>query len=1198
VFGCGAGAVLLKRLDEAIADGDPIYAVIRGVGINNDGSDKVGFTAPSVDGQSRAIMDAYESAGIDPATVGYIEAHGTATPLGDPIEFAGLMKAFAGDTGVQHCALGSVKANVGHLDAAAGVTGLISAALALKHGTLPPLNHFTSSNPAIQTEATPFYFNSEAKTWEMGDTPRRAGVSSFGVGGTNVHIALEEAPIRDAPKVPESATPVILPISARTDAALSRMKARLADYLARSPDIRLSDVAHTLQHGRRAFERRTFVVASTVDEAITLLGKASPTATSPAATPPIVFMFPGQGAQYPGMGRDLYAAERVYREWVDRGAELLKPELSLDIRDMLLIDNTDEDVDCPIQSTIYAQPALFLTQYAMAKLWMSRGVSPDAMIGHSVGELVAAALAEAISFEDALTLIAKRGALMQAAEPGSMLAVRAGEDQVRALLTDDVDLAAINAGELCVVAGPDEAIEAFQAVLDGVEIGHRKLHTSHAFHSRMMDGVVADLAKVAGKIKFSSPKIPYVSSVTGKWADPEKPVDGDYWAGHCRNTVRFRDALATITEGMKPVLLEVGPGRALSTFAKQGLAKDAAAAIIQSMPDFANRDTEVTTFLSAAGKLWSSGALANWDGFGAAGQRISLPPYSFEPESHWVEAPAPAGRTVAAVAAEAIPTASTTTQPTTDAPKLDRATYVRTELVKILAGLSGDEPDLSDPATTFWDLGYDSLLMGQVAQKVRRTFQVNVTFRQIMSDHPEVASLIAFLEREMPEAALPVPVAAPVASTADAPAPSVAPAPMAPAPALPVGGDLQSIFRDQLAAMQAVIDRQLAILNAAGMSVQTPEAMNKDIKAAASALPAAEAGAPEAAKTAPLTEPQKELWLVAQLSDEASLTFNESFTLDLTGPLNRPAAERALNALIARHDALRAHFSVTGEEMIVEPETQIDIETVNLSRSSAPEAGLKALAEADMNTSFDLTAAPLCRIKLVKLGPERHALVFTAHHMICDGWSMNVLVGEFEKLYAAEVDGRAADLPAALSYTDYARSLAQAGTDAAARDFWTSLYETPAPTLELPGDRPRPDLRSYAGATATRMIEGELLGRLKKLAASRNCSLFAALFGGAQVLFGKLSGETDVVIGTPMAGQSLIEDGALVGHCVNFLPQRVPFTGETAFSDHMQAVREQLFKASDHQRYTFGSLLNDLGIKRSLNRMPLTTLQFNFERVD
>lgn len=1194
VFGCGAGAVLLKRLDDAIADGDPIHAVIRGVGINNDGSDKVGFTAPSIEGQATAIMDAYESAGIDPATVGYIEAHGTATPLGDPIEFAGLMKAFASDTGVQHCALGSVKANVGHLDAAAGVTGLISATLALKHQTLPPLTHFTSANPAIRTDATPFYFNSEAQAWEIGNAPRRAGVSSFGVGGTNVHIVLEEAPERPVHDTLSSPEPMILPISARSDAALSRMKARLADYLTQSPDVRLNDVAHTLQEGRRAFERRTFVVASSTDEAITLLGKPSPTAAGASDAPPIVFMFPGQGAQYPGMGRDLYAAEPVYREWIDRSADLLKPELGLDIRDMLLIDNTEEDVDCPIQSTIYAQPALFLTQYAMAKLWMSRGVSPDAMIGHSVGELVAAAIADAISFEDALTLIAKRGALMQAAEPGSMLAVRAGEDQVRALLTDEVDLAAINAAELCVVAGPDEAIEAFQTVLDAEDIGHRKLHTSHAFHSRMMDGVVADLAKVASTFDFTAPKIPYVSSVTGKWADPENPVDGHYWAAHCRETVRFRDALDAITAEMKPVLLEVGPGRALSTFARQGLAKDATEAVIQSMPDFANRDTEVPTFLGAAGKLWTSGALANWDGFGTEGQRISLPTYSFEPESHWIEAPAPADRTVTATAQPAALAASPALPPIVEAARPDRATFVRSELIKILASLSGDEPDLSDPATTFWDLGYDSLLMGQVAQKVRRTFQMNVTFRQIMSDHPEVASLIAFLEAEMPEAALPAPT--PSATAQDTPAvPQAAELPRSAAPAMPAGGDLQSIFRDQLAAMQAVIDRQLAILNAAGISTSVPETPRVPIAEAASV----EAPAPPAApKIAPLTEPQKELWLAAQLGDEASLTFNESFTLNLFGRLDRSAAERALGTVVSRHDALRAHFSVTGEEMIVDPDTRIAIETIDLTTAPDADAELKAITQAEMNTSFDLTAAPLCRIKLVQLGPERHAVVFTAHHMICDGWSMNVLVAEFEELYAAHIEGRAAELPAPLSYTDYARTLAAAGTDEAAKEFWTDLYKTPVPTLELPGDRPRPDLRSYEGATATRMIDGELLGRLKKLAASKNCSLFSALFGGAQVLFGKLAGETDVVIGTPMAGQSLIEDGALVGHCVNFLPQRVPYGQETAFTEHMQAVREQLFKASDYQRYTFGSLLNDIGIKRTLNRMPLTTLQFNFERIE
>lgn len=1193
VFGSGAGVVLLKRLDDAIADNDPIYAVIRGVGVNNDGGDKVGFTAPSVDGQARAISDAYQSAGIDSSTIGYIEAHGTATPLGDPIEFTGLMKAFGSDTRVQHCALGSSKANVGHLDAAAGVTGLISAAMALKTRTIPPLNHFKTPNPSINVSRSPFFFNREAATWETDGVPRRAGVSSFGVGGTNVHIVLEEAPDRARPTAGDRTEPYILPLSARTSSALERMKMRLADHLKSNPGLDLADVTATLQTGRRDFDERTIVVASTIEDAATRLSQASPLGTAPSGRPPVMFMFPGQGAQYPGMGRHLYASEPVYREWIDRGAELLQPELGLDIRDMLLIDNSEEDLDCPIRSTIYAQPALFVTQYAMAKLWISRGIQPDAMVGHSVGELVAAALAEAISFEDGLKLIAARGALMQAAEPGCMLAVRATQDVVRDLLTDDVDLAAINASKLCVVAGPEAAIAAFETILNSKEIGHRRLHTSHAFHSRMMDGVVADLETIANRITYAAPKIPYVSSVTGEWADMDRPVSGRYWAAHCRETVRFSDALDALIDGQRPILLEVGPGRALSTFASQGLKKDAVQAVIQSMPEFSNRADEVTTFLEAAGKLWINGALESWSGFAAEnGLRISLPPYSFEPESHWIEAP----RAVASTAiASATPTPSDAhTLPAADVPAapVDRKAYIRTALVEILTSLSGDEPDLSDPETTFWDLGYDSLLMGQVAQKVRRKFKVEVTFRQIMSDHPKVAALIDFIDREMPSDALLAPTAQPV----------VAAAPSAPTAALPSDGnelastDLQAIFRDQLAAMQSVIDRQMELLKAA--SIRLPEGVHVQQAPEAPSLPSTAPVESAAIESAPLTEPQKEIWMAAQLGDDASLTFNESFKLDLFGPLNRPAIEAAIEEIISRHDALRAHFSVTGEEMIVDPSLQIEVEDVDLTSQNDPLSILAQRIDVEMRTPFDLTAGPLCRFKLARMAAGHHVLVFVAHHMICDGWSMNVILRELRELYAAGVEGRGAHLPDARSYLGYARDLTQNGTDPATREFWMDIYSTPTPTLELPGDRPRPDVRSFAGATATRTIGGDLLARLKKMAAEHNCSLFAALFGGAQALFGKLAGEEDVVIGTPMAGQSLVENAALVGHCVNFLPQRVPFTGNTPFSDHMQAVREQMFRASDHQRYTFGSLLSDLDIKRTLNRMPLTTLQFNYERVE
>ncbi|WP_321934194.1 non-ribosomal peptide synthetase/type I polyketide synthase [Paraburkholderia sp. J8-2] len=1712
VFGSGAGVVLLKRLEDAIADDDSIYAVIRGVGINNDGSDKVGFTAPSVDAQARAVAIAHAEAGIDPASIGYVEAHGTATPLGDPIEFAGLVQAFrlGGAEGGQFCALGSAKANVGHLDAAAGVTGFIAASLALRNRTLPPLTHFRSPNPGIDLANSPFYFNVAARPWTDGAAPRRAGVSSLGVGGTNVHVVLEEAPCRDA-SGEQSEGLQILPLSARSTAALERAKANLATHLASHPEIALADVAATLQTGRRDFAHRAVVVAESVEQAQAKLQKGAIEAQAPQAAPAVVFMFPGQGAQYPGMGAALYRAEPVYREWIDKGAEALAPHLGLDIRTLLLSEAPEgDDTPHPIRSTIYAQPALFLVEYALAQLWMSRGIKPAAMIGHSVGELVAACVAEAIAFEDALRLIAQRGALMQSAEPGAMLVVRLPEAELSPMLPGDVDLAALNAPTLSVVAGPFAAIEAFETTLKARDIEHRRLHTSHAFHSRMMSGVVDDLAKVANSLAFARPKIPYVSSVTGQWASMDQPVSGQYWASHCRNVVRFSDALATVTAEGKPLLLEIGPGRTLSTFVLQGLPKDRHQGAIASLPDFATRERELAVLAEATGRLWLNGVKPSWKALRAeTGRRVSLPTYPFEPERHWIDAPATASSrqptTVApAIAAQASSEALNDIPQTamTQTVQIDRKPRLIAELASLLAEMSGEAPDTSNPDVTFWDLGYDSLFMGQVSRQLRRRYDVTISFRQIMSDYPTLPALAQFLDGamppdpEVPAEAAPAPVA--VAAQAVA-APAAVAAVQVSAPVAvqalvaPATGDLQSVIRDQLAAMQSVMARQLEVLQGAPLAVQQPVAVQISAPAAAPTVsapavaaaaparaaagpeikfeenrpsrftaykpgashsaqmtdaqkafitdlaarysaktatskartqsyravladprtasgfreewkelvypivaqrskgskiwdvdgneyidvvngygqtafghtpdfvvaavnaqleegfaigpqsplagevaqmfsdmtghervtfcntgseavmaamrlartvtgkdkvvcfdgdyhgqfdevlvkPGSEAGVPRAFPLAPgipqtsvgnmvvlpyarpeslewikaniddiaavliepvqsrhpnlrpkefvqqlrdvtaandsalifdevvtgfrvhpagmqglwgiqgdmatygkvvggglpigvlagttqymdaldggqwqfgdasvpevpptffagtfvrhpvvlaamkavllhlkeagpalqeglgarmeglvqrvnahlekvgiaaraesfsswfyvnlagedrlgslfypymrylgvhimegfpcflttshsdedirkigdafiasidalqrvgilggaldaaahtpaeppltqsaLTEPQKEIWMSAQQGHEASLAFNESFTLELNGKLNEAAFERAFAATVARHDALRVHFSRVGDTMFADAATTVALVPIDLSGHADPASELKAIIDAEAREVFDLTRAPLARAALVRLEAQKWAFVFTAHHIVCDGWSINIILRDLAALYAAEVWGTQPELDEVQSFLAFAKEQDAIGVDKETRDFWMNVHREPAPQPDLPGDRPRPERKSFNGASTTRHLGADLLKQVKTASSKQGCSLFATLFGAAQVLFGRLSGNDDVVIAAPMAGQSQAGEALLVGHCVNFLPLRVKFDREKPFAAHMKAVRDHLYDAGDRQNYTYGALVRDLGIKRDLNRLPLTDLQFNLEKVD
>ncbi len=674
VFGSGAAVVLLKRLDDAVAAGDTIHAVIRAASANNDGARKIGFTAPSVEGQVDVICDAHRRAGIDARSIGYVECHGTATPLGDPIEVAALTRAFRTSTEDRaFCALGSTKANIGHLDAAAGVAGLIKAALAVRDGVLPPLAHFESPNPLLNIETSPFCIDKALRPWPEDQRARRAGVSALGVGGTNVHVVIEEAPAIAEPAAPDLSEfrPVVLPLSARTPAALQDGMAALGRHLAEHAHLDLADVAYTLQNGRRAFEHRTAVAGRSRAEIIAALHRPPVSeSVSRDASAPVIFMFPGQGAQYAGMGRGLYAGEPLFREVIDDAASILNPLLGTDLRDLLRRADADQDAASRIRATRFAQPALFVTEYATARLWMSWGITPAGMIGHSIGELVCATLAEAIGLEDALRFVAERGRLMQDMPPGSMLAVRLSEDDLAAMLPHDLAIAAVNGPRSCVVSGAHAAVDAFKGSLAARKVAHRDLQTSHAFHSPMMDPVLDPLVEHLASVSFRAPRIPYVSGVTGDWAGPAESESADYWARHCRSCIRFSDALATVAGDDKPVLLEVGPGHTLGDLAVQVLPKGAVRATLASLPAETPDDGDQATMMNALGRLWSVGATPLWGAVDGEGhRRVPLPTYPFERKSHWIAAPA---RTAAAPNLASVTQTTSPADPTSRDPAMNQ----------------------------------------------------------------------------------------------------------------------------------------------------------------------------------------------------------------------------------------------------------------------------------------------------------------------------------------------------------------------------------------------------------------------------------------------------------------------------------------------------------------------------------------------
>jgi amino acid adenylation domain-containing protein len=1645
VFGGGAGAVLLKALDAALADGDTIYAVIGGCGVNNDGAEKAAFTAPSATGQAGAIAAALQAAKVDPETVGYVECHGTATPLGDPIEFEGLARAL-GAAGAP-LALGSTKANIGHLDAAAGVVGLIKTALVLHHGVIPPLANFKAPNPALALKGGRFVFPTQAMPWASDhQSPRRAGVSSFGVGGTNVHVVLEEAPHTEAPEAKKAGMWVV-PLSALDEAALARVGAAMRTHLQERPHLALGDVAHTLQQGRRALPHRAAIVAGSVEEAIAKLAAVKGKASRP--DPRVIFVFPGQGAQRAGMARALYERFPTFRADVDRMLDGANPAMQPALRRALL-----EPVG-ELRDTALAQPGIYILELALARLWMALGVRPAAMVGHSVGEFAAAALSGVFSEEDGLKLILARGRLMQAAPTGAMLSVRLSVQDVTPLLPAGVDVAGVNAPGLVVVSGPEDAIAGLERRLDDLGHAHRRLVTSHAFHSAMMDNAAAGLEEAAKSLRLSAPTLPIVSTVIGDWVG-EDMTRPSYWARHARQPVLFGQSLSRAFEAGPALTLEVGPGKTLAALSAQNAPAGALLTAIAS--HHGDDDQNLTAFLEACAQLWMQGVALDWSVLEAplAARRVALPPYPFARDRHWIEAPnAPAITTPPALGAS--PTSLPDVPPMTAAApsRLSRLTH---DVTALLESVSGAQVPQDMVEASFLELGFDSLSLGQVAAKLQGRFGVKIGFRQLLNDIPTPAALATYLDGVLPPdpVAQLEPQAAPAAHAAPQAAGAVS------SSATPTG-DLASVFQAQLAAVQAVIAQQNALLAGGGAPLVTPaappaaptvqapppaaeppsrfrmyspaaqrqtsalstpqEAYLRDLikrwnektpgsKAYAAqhrpiladprsvsgfraewkeliyplvvrkakgawltdvdghsyvdlvngygqtafghapdfvkealarqvqdgfaigpqsplagdvaaliaefvglervtfcntgseavmaamrvarcvtgretvvvfandyhgqfdevlvkpraqtpgALPIAPGipqsavenmvvlpyGAPEslawieanaakiaavivepvqsrhpelrpfdflkslrvtatassfalvfdevvtgfrvhpggmqavtgvkadmatygkvlgggmpvgvlagsaafmdaldggqwrfgddsipevsptffagtfvrhplvlaackatlehmkaegpqlqerlgartaalvaringdlaakgagfAAETysswfmidpakhhrlgglmfhalrlagvhvqegfpcflttthgdaemdriadafsgavtalqaaeilpggalsakpisdaphrAPLTAAQEEIVLAAQMGPQASCAFNESVRIDLKGELNKQALEDALAQLSQRHDALRARL-VKGELALeFGPDVVLTPRWLDISADSDPQAALSRLIQDDARLPFDLVNGPLVRVCVAKVADNAHTVVLTAHHVICDGWSMNTLCSELAALYSARGSGQAAALPASASFARYADQ----PRAAADLDYWRRLYSTLPERVELPSDRPRAAARGFAGASYTSWLDKPLIDGLRALGARQGATLFASLLASVQTLVARLADATDVVIGAPIAGQTLLEDEPPVGHMVHFLPLRPPLAMNTSFKQHLAGVKQHLFEALDHRGVTYGAITRALGLARDPQRPPLLDVQFNLEK--
>ena len=762
VFSDGAGVVVLKNMDDALRDGDTIYAVIKGIGMSNDGGGKGSFTAPSAEGQAAAIMMAMENAGVAASDIGYIEAHGTATPLGDPIEIEGLNIAFGTQAQKQYCAIGSAKSNFGHLTTAAGVAGFIKACLSLHHKQLLPSINYHDPNPHIDFEESPFFVNTSLTDWET-DKTRIAGVSSFGVGGTNAHVILAEATATVAPSG-ASRGAQLLSWSARSEKSLDGYGDKLVGYISENAADGLADIAYTLHTSRENFDHRRFVVATDSADFLEQYNNKGQfnvnTKQIKDKAKNLVFMFPGQGDQYVNMCKSLYESEEVFRQAMDECAELLRKELKENILDVIYPAVVNDEATEKINNTAYSQPALFTLGYALGKLWMSWGICPTAFVGHSIGEFVAAYFSGVFSLNDALRLIARRGKMMGDLPRGSMLSVRLAEEGIQPYLSEEIALAAANSPQLTVVAGSFDAISELSETLSGNGVLNRILSTSHAFHSHMMEPVVEPFAEFVKTIPLNAPFIPIMSSVTGAWMKAEDATDPGYWARHLRSTVQFGKAIQGLLDESYSLFLELGPGKSVTTLARQQAAGKSISVISSIEKDEATQSSQISV-VKALGQLWLNGAEADWKNYYQNEQRrkVLIPTYAFNKQDCWVEAPVQQAIAYTQPVFQHATVTPNNSLTSNELVPMARKPQLIEKVKNILEDASGIEMAGATPEMTFIELGLDSLLLTQVALMVKKQFNLPVTFRQLNEDLGTIDLLTDYLDAKLPAEVVQTPVA-------------------------------------------------------------------------------------------------------------------------------------------------------------------------------------------------------------------------------------------------------------------------------------------------------------------------------------------------------------------------------------------------------------------------------------------------------
>ena len=1184
IFSNGVGVVILKRLEDAIENRDNILGVIRGSATNNDGSSKVSFMAPSIDGQAEAIAMAQNMADISAESISYIEAHGTATPLGDPIEFEGLKKAFGLTTDKkQFCGLGSVKSNIGHLDVAAGVTGLIKTTLALKNRQLPATLHYKEANSKINFSNSPFYVVDKLTEWAYGDKPLRAGVSSFGLGGTNAHVVVEEAPIRTNSS--SSRPRQLLFLSAKSETALEEATGNLQKHISQNLDENIADVAYTQKVGRKYFKHRRFVISDTSAETtVSVLNSKPPhlsgTKKFDGDERDVIFLFPGQGSQYVNMGLNFYKDEAVFRGIIDKCSEILLPFIGKDMRDILYPKAEEmEEAERLLKDTYYTQPALFMVEYALAKLWMQWGMMPDGMMGHSLGEFVAACLADVFSLEDALEIIAHRARLMSSLPGGDMLSVKMGESELTGYLNSKVSIAAINGKNSCVASGPAEEISTLQEKLKKEGVLCKKLHVSHAFHSPMLDSIIEPFEQIMSKVKLSEPKIPFVSTVTAQWITNEQAIDPKYWAKHIRATVRFAEGVEKLWENPTRILLEVGPRTTASSLARKQAKNLREQIVFSSLSDTAENNIEWESILKAVGQLWLNGKTINWECFyeDETRNKLSLPSYPFQRKRYWVD-PIKLDSTSENEPVELNYSDSQNnfenTEELNEADDFERTREDTIALAvrNILMDITGYAKEDVDYFTTFIEFGCDSLMMTQIALKLETQFKVKIKFRQLNREYPNIDQVSKYLDSQLPSE------------------------------------EEQSLDNssEENSDDKEILNSDKPKINTTNTNSfsdyftlkENKGAQNVGLKTQTYVLSNPNNSEVKLLKEVPSIEQQKEIWSSSKLDEDASRAYNLPVYLKFKGELEIGLLFRTIIELIQRHEALRLSFSPNGEKMNIFSSCDICVPFTDLSKYDLEEIvkARKEILKQEIYKVFNLETGPLFRLHLYKIGENEYELLMVFHHIIADGYSLGLVVEDFSKVFSSfKTEGKVTVEPAD-SYSEYAVSqekYLESDEFKKTEKYWLDQFSEEPPVVNLPVDYARPPLRTYKAKTGFLELEPKLIQRLKNTSAKAKCSFASLIYTAFEIFLYRITGQNEIVMGTPAAGQPNSGNFNLLGHCVNFLPLRSKISHDLPYLEYLKKRALDLMEALDHQDYTYGRLLKSLNMHSDLSRVPLVPAVIN-----